>query len=542
KEKRKALARAYAEEDSRLRRWLQGIFLPMLATWLVGSFIAGIAIAKLATEWPGTWIGLLVAVFVWAIEYERSLPSLGVRKSLWAALVQEGVLPKYAIFAGAFVAALINGWQEINLPNAVSAIDAFTQVFKQTSKDYGDPSVGAIAGAFQALQMAIAWEIMSRHLDVLAWFVFFLIAAVEYTPVIVTIAGINRLFLWVMGEGVPGVPWVKVGLSVFLVLVMIGLEVSLLKSFITSGKFSFPLSISVKCDTSKPLNLSPEQKRELSANVAPIVERTKQRLTEVVDRNLDITFQSLEDRVDRYLDWEYSVLADYEKIYHTVKGDLEDYVSAQFSSYVLSSAPDPTDTIKGVAGLILEKETKDIADAIKNSDLNKCQLEKLNLRVRIPPPSAIKDLTETAVSAGVGISVAIILKKTIAKKVGVGLAKVAAKIAAKAATKTGGGASGALIGALIGTFLGGPVGTVIGGIIGGIISWIITDEAVNAVDEYFSRDERKMEIISILRSEKAKIRERLVGQLHYAAEQVANQILSATTGGEFVPYRDAPRY
>ena len=120
-----------------------------------------------------------------------------------------------------------------------------------------------------------------------------------------------------------------------------------------------------------------------------------------------------------------------------------------------------------------------------------------------PPDHAVFiDLKQRMAGAGVGAISAIVASKVIAKAMSKGALKVASQAIAKAAaTKVASGGGGAAIGAIIGSIVPG-VGTLIGGGIGafiGLVFGVSVDALLLTVEEYYSRDEFREQIISWIR-------------------------------------------
>jgi hypothetical protein len=121
--------------------------------------------------------------------------------------------------------------------------------------------------------------------------------------------------------------------------------------------------------------------------------------------------------------------------------------------------------------------------------------------------------------AAAGVVTAVIIKKVMGKVVGKNVLKLAAKaltkvVASKTAGTFGGAAAGAAAGAAIGSaipVLGTAMGAAVGGIIGGIAVGVTVDKMLLMLEESFSREEFKHEILSGIREAQKEFKAGLKG-------------------------------
>ena len=122
--------------------------------------------------------------------------------------------------------------------------------------------------------------------------------------------------------------------------------------------------------------------------------------------------------------------------------------------------------------------------------------------LKSPPESAVwATLNQRMGAAGVGAIGGIIAAKVVSKVAAKGAIKLAAKAMAKLATsKLAGGAGGAAAGAAVGSLV--PVaGTLTGALIGftaGVILGVSVDALLLKLEEYYSREEFKLQILNAI--------------------------------------------
>ncbi|MCW5617782.1 MAG: hypothetical protein KIS65_00990 [Nitrosomonas sp.] len=262
------------------------------------------------------------------------------------------------------------------------------------------------------------------------------------------------------------------------------------------------------------------------------IELTRQAYLEVVHgletsieelrRTTDQGFMMMAHNVDEYLDWYYSLPGEYERIVALATGKLENWMIEKLESYL-------------TRGNAFGPVQQSIEDALrKNEQLRAGYLEKVNRIlaenqiepstpqpqvIQYSPLDAIKEPPSNSVivnlenrlliSGGIGAAGAItgaiagkITGKVIAKgAISLG-AKALVKVAAgKAASVVGGAAAGAASGAAIGSIfpgIGTAIGATLGGIIGGLTVGLGVEHLLLKLEEHYSRDEFKQQILEAI--------------------------------------------
>jgi len=239
-------------------------------------------------------------------------------------------------------------------------------------------------------------------------------------------------------------------------------------------------------------------------------------------QNTDAGFQLMAENVDDYLDWYYSLPGEYERIVALATGKLENWMIEKLEDYLMQ-------------GNAFGPVQQSIEDAMKkNEALHAEYLEKINQIlaqnhvepvtlepeiVQYSPLDAIKEPPNHSVivnledrlliSGGVGVAGAVtgaIAGKVTAKVIAKGVIQIGAKAlvkvaAGKAASVVGGAAAGAASGAAVGSVfpgVGTAIGAAIGGVLGGISVGLGIEHLLLKLEEHYSRDEFKSQILEAI--------------------------------------------
>ncbi|MCP5246266.1 MAG: hypothetical protein H6937_10140 [Burkholderiales bacterium] len=273
------------------------------------------------------------------------------------------------------------------------------------------------------------------------------------------------------------------------------------------------------------------------------IEQTRQAYLEIVHeldksvhdlrKTTDQSFLLMAQNVDDYLDWYYSLPGEYERIVALATGKLENWMIEKLEAYLMQ-------------GNAFGPVQQSIEDAMrKNDQLRSEYLEKINQIlaenqiepttqqpeiVQYSPLDAIKEPPSNSVivnlenrlliSGGIGAAGAItgaiagkVTGKVIAKgAISLG-AKAMIKVAAgKAASVLGGAAAGAASGAALGSVvpgIGTAIGAALGGIIGGISIGLGVEHLLLKLEEHYSRDEFKQQILEAIDEARLEFEESL---------------------------------
>ncbi len=243
---------------------------------------------------------------------------------------------------------------------------------------------------------------------------------------------------------------------------------------------------------------------------------------EELRKTTDEGFVLMAENVDDYLDWYYSLPGEYERIVALASGKLENWMIEKLENYLMQ-------------GNAFGPVQQSIEEALKkNEELHTEYLDKINLIlaenyvepiteapevIEHSPLDAIKEPPSHAVivnienrlliSGSVGVAGAVtgaIAGKVTAKVVAKGVIQIGAKAlvkvaAGKAASILGGAAAGAASGAAVGSVfpgIGTAIGAAIGGIIGGISVGLGIEHLLLKLEEHYSRDEFKAQILEAI--------------------------------------------
>lgn len=238
-------------------------------------------------------------------------------------------------------------------------------------------------------------------------------------------------------------------------------------------------------------------------------------------------FQRMADNVDAYLDWYYSLPGEYERIVALATGALETWMTGKLQNYLMQgNVFDPvqqsiedvlqnnqqlrTEHLQKVEHILAENRVERIGD----SQLEIVRHASLNALKEPPAHSVIVNLeNRMLISGGIGTAGAItgaIAGKITAKVAGKGIIKLGAQAlikvtAGKAVSALGGAAAGAATGAALGSFIPGigtAIGAAIGGIVGGITIGLTVEKLLLMLEEAFSREEFKLQILNAIEEER----------------------------------------
>ncbi|SFE27907.1 hypothetical protein [Nitrosomonas sp. Nm166] len=238
-------------------------------------------------------------------------------------------------------------------------------------------------------------------------------------------------------------------------------------------------------------------------------------------------FKQMAENVDDYLDWYYSLPGEYERIVALATGMLESWMAEKLQNYLMQgNAFGPvqqsienvlqnnqqlrTEHLQRVEQILRENRI----EPADNSQLEIIRHTSLNTLKEPPAHSVIINLeNRMLISGGLGTAGAItgaIAGKITAKVAGKGIIKLGAQAllkvtAGKAFSAVGGAAAGAATGMALGSFIPGigtAIGAAIGGMIGGITIGLTVEKLLLMLEEAFSREEFKRQILEAIEEER----------------------------------------
>jgi len=243
----------------------------------------------------------------------------------------------------------------------------------------------------------------------------------------------------------------------------------------------------------------------------------------------DDGFKQMAGNVDDYLDWYYSLPGEYERIVALATGVLENWMAEKLQNYLMKgNAFGPVQqsieaVLKNNQQLRAEhlQKVEQILAENRIEPAHDSQLEivrhaSLNALKEPPIHSVIVNLeNRMLISGGIGTAGAItgaIAGKITAKVAGKGVIKLGAQAlikvtAGKAVSALGGAAAGAATGMAVGSIIPGigtAIGAAIGGIIGGITIGLAVEKLLLMLEEAFSRDEFKRQILEAIEEERVE--------------------------------------
>ena len=247
----------------------------------------------------------------------------------------------------------------------------------------------------------------------------------------------------------------------------------------------------------------------------------------------DIGFQRMAANVDDYLDWYYSLTGEYARIAALATGVLEKQMVEKLESYLMKenafgpiqqSIDDALEKNQQLRNRYLESVDQILAEnriQPTTAQVEISQQSPLDALKQPPSHSVIVNLeNRLLLSGGAGAAGAVtgaIAGKVTAKVVGKGAIKLGAQAlikvtAGKAVSVLGGAAAGAAGGAAIGSVIPGAgtaIGAAVGGVIGGITVGVSVEKLLLMLEESFSREEFKRQILEAIEEARVEYKESL---------------------------------
>ncbi|WP_240143471.1 DUF3510 domain-containing protein [Nitrosomonas sp. JL21] len=240
-------------------------------------------------------------------------------------------------------------------------------------------------------------------------------------------------------------------------------------------------------------------------------------------------FQHMTENVDDYLDWYYSLPGEYERIVALATGMLEHWMTEKLQHYLMkgnvfgpvqqsieeilrNNQQLRTEHLRKVEQILTDNQI------VPNEDTHLDIIRHASLNALREPPvhSVIINLEHRMlISGGIGTAGAItgaIAGKITAKVAGKGIIKLGAQAlikitAGKAVSALGGAAAGAATGMALGSVIPGigtAIGAAIGGILGGITIGLTVEKLLLMLEEAFSREEFKRQILQAIDEERSE--------------------------------------
>lgn len=238
-------------------------------------------------------------------------------------------------------------------------------------------------------------------------------------------------------------------------------------------------------------------------------------------------FKQMSENVEDYLDWYYSLPGEYERIVALATGVLENWMTEKLQNYLMKgnvfgpvqqSIEDVLQNNQQLRTEHLQKVEQILAEnrvqPADNSSLKIVRYTSLSALKEPPAHNVIVNLENRMLIAGssgtVGAITGAIAGKITAKVAGKGIIKLGAQAlikvtAGKAVSALGGAAAGAASGMALGSFIPGigtAIGAAIGGIIGGITIGLTVEKLLLMLEEAFSREEFKRQILEAIEEER----------------------------------------
>lgn len=263
------------------------------------------------------------------------------------------------------------------------------------------------------------------------------------------------------------------------------------------------------------IKISPEVFKVISK----LDKESKEEITNIIKKNMDILYAPVYKRVDDYVNFHYTLKGDYTELFAGVSNNFDKYLQNHiFGKDFKERLKQQIQITNNQILQVLINKSKEFKKELKNMGYSQKEINFLvNKIMKFSIEDTKKRYLQTTdnlfraggVGAGIVGGAMIGMKmatkqtaKILAKKL---LAKLAIKTTAKVASASAGAATGAAEGSILG-----PLGAVGGGLVGGIIGWFATDMIVIKVDEYLHKKEFKEEIIQMINKHKQQTENNLI--------------------------------
>lgn len=240
-------------------------------------------------------------------------------------------------------------------------------------------------------------------------------------------------------------------------------------------------------------------------------------------------FDRMEANVDDYLDWYYSLSAEYVRIGKMLVGELEEYLASELAERLAAGDPfrqleDEFERLLAENEAVLKSYRTAVVEILQRNRIEpgpdrghiRVLAEATSADLLVLPDQFAPFRTRLGVGAAAGGVAgalgAVIAGKVVAKMMAKGVLKVGAKAllkmgGGKLAGSAGGATAGAAAGAAVGSIVPGvgtAVGAVIGGLVVGIAVGLGADYLMLELEESYSRDDHRAELIEELRQLRAE--------------------------------------
>lgn len=532
-----------------------GTALRVIPALVFALLLLALGIRLTAPEWTLLFAdGVFLAVLYH--QYQRRARSqvhpemLGVFVRRWPLSLSNFALLTVAFFLLSFFLVGAPDLRQMSWQQAAE------QAFAEQSQTLACSWAGWLVGILAALEQG-TWALAQRYipelpayeLRLMAWVLFLL--QLSLLSLIVT-----KLFMGVLAyveyrtlriETLTGTStFAKTFIVTILVLAIPFLLASLRLRDLDPRDFQSPApELLIQLDPCREQQAQTDQTRTtLNAHLESQRQAVTAELDKRVVREVDLLFAPLEAKVDDYLDWYFTVIGEYERLAALAAGNFPQLMQEQLKEH-LSPGTDFDDRLARTEQALVEDalaRMDDVTQAVKDHITVQAK-EKPCVLAHLGPQGLDRlnrDLLRASGAAMTGAAVAVLAKNLVATVV----AKVAAKksiqaaaaLAAKVVAKKAGGV---LAAGLTGTAVCSPAGpfAVLCGVVAGGATWLLIDKVAIEVDEAFSREAMRAEILDVLEEQKQDLISALQQRHRTLLGRMAED-LQTTIDGNFIPNRD----
>ncbi|TVS11228.1 MAG: hypothetical protein EA419_08525 [Wenzhouxiangella sp.] len=252
-----------------------------------------------------------------------------------------------------------------------------------------------------------------------------------------------------------------------------------------------------------------------------------------IDQALGQGFSIMRANVDTYLDWYYSLPGEWTRLAQLLTGNIEDHLRAKLTEQLGAGEPfasfeqefeqalrgqtESVDEFRRLADELLDARRVEVAAGEEVHVVARGDREDL---LSLPIHSGITSLEQrlgvTAATAGIsGVVAAAATRQVIVRLATRGTLRTAATAIARltlirTGSSGGGAAGGAVLGGAIGSVLPGlgtAIGAAVGGAIGGLAIGVGAEYLILKLEEWYSRDRHRQELIASIDEAEAGLRQ-----------------------------------
>lgn len=552
---RRAVLSHAMKEGSRLRRFLWHSAFVHVRAVVYAVFASAVALMAVSgferIDWMLLFFSLPVLLLVIGVVRTRMAGEVAEHYEYWAAtrVGMAVVLVALALISTVYNFFLVEVPYYANLSMAETVRESFTVARDEAAMR----EVGWLLGAHEAVNTAL-WHLMqvvsemsgSTVLKIALWLVFLFISALRVGAVLLVLGGVIILVDSFLRSGKRPLGETVFSRSFTFTIVAL-FAAYLLLTQINVGRFLTDTGERVA--RSVPVSFDPCSNRQVAAQeefhaeaskvLADAEQEAYVRMRDEIEESVDQLFSHAEAGVESFLDWNFSLTGQYQQLLfmgtRALGHSFSDYIGDQIDHHI---------------GSALSAEESDLDGKLRATffaEVERIQTQHAHVLVELAENAdclTLPELTFTSdqfmnkspVGAGSGAGAGVMavrggirvgsnaVGRVGAKRV---IAAVAARLAARIPALTGAAAVGGFCG---------PAAIVCGPAFAGV-TWVVTDLAINEIDETLNRQAMKDDILASLYEEKERVKAAYMEVYQHALAEAVGEMEESRTR-MFNPSRD----